>query len=165
MSIKTGLAILEGFALLLGLCDVTGWSRKLETWIDDDRLRFFQWLAQRRNEAIYNGIQPWISYALTLLGAWSLYTLITSSSHAGLALTLSWLVYLVALALLFIFFIVVPLCYKLLFQMNRAASGTVGTVSFVVALASFVLTHLDGIWGSAVYAFQTGLRLITRTSA
>jgi hypothetical protein len=145
MSFKTSLAILEGLSLLTAFLDFTGWSQAIQKRVDKHRRRLFNWLYDKKHERLADAIGKIVWFPAAVLAFAIAGAYFVGSRYLGVMIGGYVLLTIVPIVVLFL---LLPMFYNFLLFINKPPSGTVGTVSVSIALASFVLQHL-GWLGSA----------------
>jgi hypothetical protein len=142
MSFKTLLSILELAGLVIAIFDFKGWSRKIQAGIDWVRLWLFDWLSKEGHVTLANAIGNYVwrpGFALSIAIPIGYFI----SSPCLWALITAYVVLMFVPMLLLLLFL--PIFYNLLRFINKPKTGTVGTVSLLVALGSFFLQRWDSI--------------------
>jgi hypothetical protein len=144
VTFQTFLSTLELLGLLTALLDFTGYSQHIQTRINARRYKFFRWLKNKGNERLADAIGNKIWFPLFILSLVLFYALFTNAPYLG---RVALLYYSLSIAPLILLFIVLPIFYNFLLLINKPPSGTVGTISLLIALGSFFLQRWDTIVG------------------
>ena len=131
---------MQARGLIIALLDFTGWSKRLQDGIDHHRLRFFFWLLNKKHEQLADRIIQilWFpAFALSIAVAYGLFT----GAIWWLNASMLWLG--ITLVPLIMLYACLPLFYNLLLTINRSPSKTMGFVSLIVALSSFILQRMS----------------------